>query len=112
MAFKMNAGKNPTARTGAGVPSALLQESQSGNQFNHPGFGAALDKKRNSKQRYEGMGAFERARTIASDAYIGAGWGGTSTHRGTGRNPAAYIGAGVSSLVTSAKNKISSMFDN
>jgi hypothetical protein len=25
MAFKMNAGKNPTARTGAGVPSALLQ---------------------------------------------------------------------------------------
>ena len=26
MAFKMNAGKNPTAKTGAGVPSALLQE--------------------------------------------------------------------------------------
>ena len=26
MAFKMNAGKTPTAKTGAGVPSALLQE--------------------------------------------------------------------------------------
>ena len=96
---KKQAGRGPMMKTGAGVPSALLQES-------------ALDKKRNSKQRYEGMGAFERARTIASDAYIGAGWGGTKHIQGPGRNPAAYIGAGVSSLVTSAKNKISSMFDN
>ena len=100
MAFKMNAGKTPTAKTGAGVPSALLQES------------TVDEPKLNTKQRYEGMGAFERARTIASDAYIGAGWGGTKYIQGTGRNPAAYIGAGVSSLVTSAKNKISSMFDN